>query len=175
MSYNLNETEFNATLEKSGRAVLFKKIPSDVITPVLAALKIFQHFPKHHFLFESVEKGNHRGRFSVLGCMPDTIWKCVGEKSFRDGVEESGNVLDNFRRLIEESQINWDELTHGLSALPSMASGIFGYMGYDMIRLMEKIKDRNLPDEIKIPDSIFIRPQIVVVFDSLLFNAIFHF
>ncbi len=167
MSYNLSEADFDSALEKSGRTVLFKKIPADVITPVLAALKIFQHFSEHHFLFESVEKGSHRGRFSVLGCMPDLIWRCVGEKSFRDDREEKGRVLDNFRSLIQESQINWDDLTHGLSALPAMASGIFGYMNYDMIRLMEKISDHNLPDEIKIPDSIFIRPQIIVVFDSL--------
>ncbi|MBU6140270.1 MAG: anthranilate synthase component I [Proteobacteria bacterium] len=167
MSYNLSEAEFDSALEKSGRTVLFKKIPADVITPVLASLKIFQHFPEHHFLFESVEKGSHKGRFSVLGCMPDLIWRCVGEKSFRDDREENGQALDNFRNLVKESQINWDDLTHGLSALPAMASGIFGYMSYDMIRLMEKISNHNLPDEIKIPDSIFIRPQIIVVFDSL--------
>lgn len=167
MSYNLNEAEFDSALEKQGRTVLFKKIPADVITPVLASLKIFQHFDTHHFLFESAEHGDHKGRFSVLGCMPDLIWRCNGEKSFRDDVEEDGNPLDNLRKLIKDSEVNWDDLTHGLSSLPMMSAGIFGYMGYDMIRLMEKIPDNNLPDDIKIPDSIFIRPQIIVVFDSL--------
>ena len=167
MSYNLDEAEFNSAFENSGRTVLFKKIPADIITPVLALMKISQHFSNHHFLFESVEKGNHKGRFSMLGCLPDLIWRCVGEKSFRNDREEIGPPLNNLRHLIQESQINWDDMTHGLSSLPMMCSGIFGYMSYDMIRLMEKISDRNLPDEIKIPDSIFIRPQIIVVFDSL--------
>ena len=101
MSYNLNEVEFDSVLKKSGRTLLFKKIPADIITPVLALMKISQHFPKHHFLFESVEKGSHKGRFSGLGCMPDLIWRCVGEKSFRDDREEADSPLNNFRRLIK--------------------------------------------------------------------------
>jgi len=167
MSFNLNETEFDSAIKKYGKTVLFKKIPADTITPVLASLKIFQHFPTHHFLFESAEHGNHRSRFSVLGCMPDLVWECVGNKSFRDKKEENGGALENLRKLIKESQIDWSDINYGLSQLPMMASGIFGYMAYDMVRLMEKIPNHNLVDEIKIPDSIFIRPQIIVVFDSL--------
>ncbi len=71
------------------------------------------------------------------------------------------------RGLIKKSKIDWSGLNYGANALPAMCSGIFGYMNYDMARLMEKIPDRNLPDEIKIPDSIFIRPQIIIVFDNL--------
>ena len=167
VGYNLNETEFNNALQKHGRTVLFKKIPTDTITPVLAALKIFDAFPQNHFLLESAEHGSHKGRFSVLGCMPDLIWKCVENKSFLNQQAQDGNALDNLRTLIEESRIDWTELNYGLAKLPMMCSGIFGYMTYDMVRLMEKIPDRELADEIKIPDSTFIRPQIVIVFDSL--------
>ncbi|MBM3580152.1 MAG: hypothetical protein FJX34_05210, partial [Alphaproteobacteria bacterium] len=98
MTYNLNEDEFNCALQQQGRTVLFKKIPADTITPVLAALKIFPHFPDHHFLFESAEHGDHKGRFSVLGCMPDVVWR-----SNEVGGDEK--ILDDLRRFISESQI----------------------------------------------------------------------
>lgn len=176
MSYNFSKKEFDLAIKKSGSSVLFKKIPADVITPVLAQLKITKHFPNHHFLFESAENGNNKGRFSVLGFMPDLAWKCTNEKSFINSdfeknpkkfSEEKGHPLNNLRQLIKKSKIDWNSLNYGATRLPSICSGIFGYMAYDMIRLMEKIPNRNLPDEIKIPDSIFIRPQIIVVFDNL--------
>lgn len=176
MSFNFSKEQFDAALKKSGGTVLFKKISTDAITPVLASRKIVNKFPHHHFLLESAENGNNKGRFSVLGFMPDLVWKSVGEKSFINEdfpknpekfLEEKGEVLKNLRALINKSKIDWSGLNYGSNDLPSMCAGIFGYMGYDMVRLMEKIPNRNLPDEIKIPDSIFIRPQIIVVFDNL--------
>lgn len=176
MTFNFSEKEFNSALKKNGSTVLFKKISTDRITPVLAALKISEKFPTHHFLLESVENGQNRGRFSVFGFMPDLTWKCVGEKSFinEDFAADSkkfspqkGHPIKNLRDLIEKTHIKWEGLNYNAQHLPSMCSGIFGYMGYDMIRLMEKIPNHKLKDEIKIPDSVFIRPQIVIVFDSL--------
>ncbi len=174
MNFNFSKEEFEKALEK-GSSLLFKKITTDRITPVLASLKIFDKFPNHHFLFESAEKGNNKGRFSVIGFMPDLIWKSKGEESFinddfvnnpQNFKTEKGNVLDNFRNLVKKSQIDWSLLAYGSAALPSVCSGVFGFMSYDMVRLMEKIPNRNLPDEINIPESIFIRPQIVIIFDN---------
>ncbi len=180
MSFNFSQEQFEEALEKNGSTVLFKKISADTITPVLAFLKISGNFPSNCFLFESAENGNNKGRFSVLGFMPDLIWKCVGKQSFintnfdknpENFLPENNlsdeDVLQNLRRLIKNSAIDWSLLNYGSSQLPSVCSGIFGYLGYDMIRLMEKIPNHNLPDETKIADSIFIRPQIIVVFDNL--------
>jgi len=176
MTLNFSQDEFEKALDNSGSALLFKKIPADVVTPVLALLKIAKHFPNHHFLFESAEKGNNKGRFSVIGFMPDLVWKCEGEKSFINSdfeknptqfLPQNGDVLENLRQLIKDSQINWSQLNHGAEALPGICGGVFGYMSYDMSRLMEKLPNRNLPDEIQIPDSIFMRPQIIIVFDNL--------
>jgi anthranilate synthase component 1 len=180
MNYNFSKDEFEKNLKKSGKTVLFKKIPTDTITPVLAAIKVSQHFSNYYFLLESAENGNNKGRFSVLGFMPDLVWKCSGNESFINSdfaknphkfAKEKGVALENLRRLIKNSQIDWSQLNQGQN-LPSMCSGIFGYMGYDMVRLMEKIPNRNLKDELKIPDSIFIRPQIIIVFDNLFDQAI---
>jgi anthranilate synthase component 1 len=102
--------------------------------------------------------------------MPDLIWKCENSVAYinRNAAKNPNNFekiaqdpLNSLRQIISESQIEISE------NLPATSSGIFGYMGYDMVRLMEKLPDRNLQDELKIADSIFIRPQILIVFDSL--------
>ncbi len=174
MNLNLSAKEFDQILKTEGAALLFKKIPSDTITPVLASLKIAAKFPNEHFLFESAEKGNNKGRFSVIGLMPDLAWKCIGKESFINNnfeknrhnfVKQSGDALENFRHLINSAKISDSQLQK--TNLPAICSGIFGYMSYDFVRLLEKIPDRNLYDEIKIPESIFIRPQIIIIFDGL--------
>ncbi|MBU6338751.1 MAG: anthranilate synthase component I [Rickettsiales bacterium] len=177
--YNFNKKEFVEALQNKSSTVLFKKIPADTITPVLASLKIAKYLPEqseYSFLLESAEKGNNKGRFSVIGLMPDLVWKCQSEESFinnnfeqnsQNFIKENGDPITNLRNLIATSKIDWKNLSHASYALPEMCAGVFGYMSYDMVRLMEKIPDNNLPDEIKIPDSIFIRPQILIVFDNL--------
>jgi len=182
MSYNFSKTQF---LQQNdiGKTVLYKKISSDVITPVLAYLKISKHFKNHNFLFESAQNANNKGRFSVIGIKPDLIWKAYAnsnesfinrnfQQNNNDFSQQDGDVLDNLRSLIDESQINWQNLEYINQELPAVCSGIFGYMNYDMVRLMEEIPNRNLRDEIAIPDSIFIRPQILIIFDSLFDNCL---
>ncbi len=155
-------------LLKKQSAVITHEIPCDLTTPVQTLLKIKEHFPDYHFLYESVEKGLNKSRYSVIGLMPDLIFKSSDNEAFIN--RDAGKNIDNFkkidegtidvlRELIKESQIKGD---YGF-----LSSGLFGYMSYDMIRLMEDIKDGNLIDEINIPDSTFIRPQILIIFDSL--------
>lgn len=177
--YNFTSDEFSRTVKKCGATILYKKIPADTITPVLASLKLSQHLPQessYNFLFESAEKGNNKSRFSVIGLMPDLLWKCQENKSYINSdfaknpqifAEENGHPLTNLRHLINSCKIDWSELNYISGQLPAICAGIFGYMAYDMVRLMEKLPDRNLPDELKIPDSIFIRPQILLIFDNL--------
>ncbi|NBV07056.1 MAG: anthranilate synthase component I [Proteobacteria bacterium] len=177
--YNFSKDEFDRALKKSGTTLLYKKIPADTITPVLASLKLAYYLPEetsHSFLFESAEKGNNKGRFSVIGLMPDLVWKCSAEKSFINSdfsknpenfFEQKNSPIENLRTLINSCKFNWDELSYISGQLPAICSGIFGYMGYDMVRLMEKLPSKNLPDDLKIPESIFIRPQILLIFDNL--------
>jgi anthranilate synthase component 1 len=148
-------------------AIISRQISADLLTPVLALIKIKQQFVDHHFLFESVEKANNRGRHSIIGVLPDLIWQCknkVAYISFLDDLSElkpqQQTPIASLRNLIAKSQINHE-------SIPVLSSGIFGYMGYDMVRLMENLPDNNLPDPINIPDSIFIRPQILIIFDAL--------
>src|SRR5204862_2430617 len=68
--------------------------------------------------------------------------------------------LAALRALIAESRIVLPE------KLPPMAAGLFGYLGYDMVRLMEELPPPN-PDAVGIPDAIMIRPTVVIVFDAV--------
>ena len=152
--------------------VVWTSLVSDLETPVSAMLKLARGRP-NSFLLESVEDGASRGRYSFIGLRPDLIWRCFGDKAEinRNAVadpksfapcpvaEESG-AIESLRALVGESRIDVP------ADLPPMASGLVGYMAYDMVRLAEKLPDGN-PDGIGVPDSIFLRPTVMAVFDSL--------
>jgi anthranilate synthase component 1 len=120
------------------------------------------------FLLESVEGGAVRGRYSIIGLDPDVIWRTQNMKAEIDRAPNSGKgftpcseaPLDALRSLIAESRIDLPE------ELPPMAAGVFGYLGYDMVRLMEDLPPPN-PDPIGTPDAILVRPTIVIVFDAV--------
>ncbi len=176
MTYNINQQQFDNILKHNKGLVLFKKIPTDLLTPVLSFKKLSNYFKDNIFLFESVEKGNNKGRFSVIGLDPDMMWKCQDNKALfnqnfnqdqKNFIEQEGEVLQNLRSFINQSQINWDNIEFNNSNLPAICSGVFGYMGYDMVQHMEDLPQQNKIDKIQVPDAVFIRPQIIIVFDSL--------
>jgi anthranilate synthase component 1 len=148
--------------------VLWSQISADLETTVSAYLKLSAGKP-NCFILESVEGGAIRGRYSFIGIEPDLIWRCRGNKAEtnRDAltggafIPESMGALDSLRALIKESQI--DDMPPGL---PPMASSLVGYMGYDMVRLMETLP--NTPeDTLGLPDGMFVRPTVMAVFDSV--------
>jgi anthranilate synthase component 1 len=119
------------------------------------------------FLLESVEGGAVRGRYSILGLEPDLVWRIVSGRAEINRTPRGGDFtpcgeppLAALRTLIAESRIVLPD------TLPPMAAGIFGYLGYDIVRLMEELEAPN-PDPIGIPESILLRPTIVVVFDAV--------
>jgi anthranilate synthase component 1 len=148
--------------------VVWTTLVADLETPVSAFLKIAGGRPMS-FLLESVEGGAVRGRYSIIGLDPDLIWRTVAglaqvnraPRRAGDGFTPCNEApLAALRTLVAESRIALPD------ALPPMAAGIFGYLGYDMVRLMEELPAPN-PDPIGIPDAILVRPTIVVVFDAV--------
>ena len=136
-------------------------ISGDLETPVSAYLKLCSDRP-FCFLLESVEGGATLGRYSVIGFDPDLTWECRRDEAMIN--EKSQNIapLESLRQTIAESRIDIVP-----AELPPMAvSGLFGYLGYDMVRLIEDIPDNN-PDDLKIPDSILIRPRMLAIFDNV--------
>ncbi len=148
--------------------VVWATLVADLETPVSAFLKVSGGRPMS-FLLESVEGGAVRGRYSVIGLNPDLVWRTLDGRAEINRLAESGGEfvpcgeppLQALRSLLEESRMPLP------SSLPPMAAGVFGYLGYDMVRLMEELPAPN-PDAIGLPDAVLMRPTVVIVFDSVL-------
>jgi anthranilate synthase component 1 len=158
-------------LYAAGQPQLVRRVLiGDCETPVAAFLKLDAPARGPSFLLESVEGGATRGRYSMIGLEPDLIWRCergVAEVN-RDPARSSsyttiaGDPLTALRELLAESAIaDADDL-----ALPPMSAGVFGYLGYDMVRLMERLAPRK-DTGLGLPDAILMRPTAMVVFDAV--------
>ncbi len=149
--------------------VVWTRLVSDLETPVSAYLKLSAVAGPMSFLLESVEGGAVRGRYSIIGLEPDLVWRAEGATASintsplakPDAFKpETKPALDSLRDLLAASRIELAE------TLPPMAAGVFGYMGYDTIRLVEHLPNVN-PDALGVPDAILMRPTLIVIFDSV--------
>ena len=152
--------------------LLRQVLVGDCETPVAAFLKLRHATTGPAFLLESVEGGAVRGRYSMIGLEPDLIWRCHrGEASIcRPALGDSfladpRPAFESLRALLDESAIPDGAQPTG-EILPPMAAGVFGYLGYDMVRLMERLPE---PKETGtgVPDAILTRPTLMIVFDSI--------
>jgi anthranilate synthase component 1 len=155
---------------EAGRArIIGTSLVGDLETPVSAYLKLSADRSANTFLLESVEGGAVRGRYSMIGLAPDVIWRCSGGRAEinRRALEDSeafvschDDPASALRALLAESAIPDQE------GLPPMAAGVFGYLGYDMVRIMERLPDAK-PNVLEVPDAILVRPTVMVVFDAV--------
>ncbi len=149
----------------AGRSQLLRITASgDLDTPVSLAQKLSAGRPTS-FLLESVTGGENRGRYSILGTEPDLAWRCSGgraEMMRGDGpwIAEDLPPIESLRRLLNASRMALPQDS------PPMAAGFFGYLGYDMIRFVERLGPIN-PDPLGLPDALLIRPRLVVVMDNV--------
>ena len=147
--------------------VVWTRVIDDLETPVSAYLKIAKGRP-YSFLFESVEGGAWRGRYSIIAMKPDLVWRAFGERAevaegdaiCSNAFRPAGDTLASLRALVEASAIRLPD------GLPPMAAGLFGVIGYDMIRLVEPVGPQKA-DSLGLPDSIMARPSVVAVFDAI--------
>ncbi len=149
--------------------LLSRLLVADLETPVSAFLKLSHGRAGNIFLLESVEGGATRGRYSMIGFDPDVIWRCTGAHAEidRDALSGRGRFepcpgtpLEALRVLLQASAIP------ARAGDPPMAAGVFGYLGYDMVRHMERLAEAK-PDPIGVPDAVMIRPTVMVVFDAV--------
>ena len=119
---------------------------------------------KNSFIFESVEKGKIRGRYTIIGLNPDKTWDI--NKNIITYITEDkkrkikskplnflNNLLNNFNNKIPKE-------------LPNMASMLVGYFSYDVIKYLEKIPNK-CKDDLKIPDVRLTRPRTLIIYDNL--------
>jgi len=159
---------FEKAWAKGRNQIVWARLAADLDTPVSLMMKLGEA-RTDTFMLESVTGGEVRGRYSVVGMKPDLIWQCQGDASrinrqarFDPQAFETlpGAPLDTLRALIAESRVDMPE------GLPPVAVGLFGYLGYDMIRLVEHLPDVN-PDPLGLPDAVLARPSVVAVLDGV--------
>jgi anthranilate synthase component 1 len=159
---------FEQAYQAGAPQLVWTRLIDDLETPVSAYLKI-GHGRPYAFLFESVEGGAFRARYSIITLNPDLVWRCRGDQAeVAEGDDiaagqftpQPGGALDSLRDLVAASRI---ELPAGL---PPPSAGLFGAIGYDMIRLVERLPDVN-PDPLNLPDGVMTRPSIVAIFDAI--------
>jgi anthranilate synthase component 1 len=160
---------FAAAYARGEPSLIATRLIADLETPVSAFLKLSAGRDGNCFLLESVEGGTTRGRYSMIGLDPDTVWRANGGRAEinrqaltdRTAFEAcTEKPLESLRALVRESAIAQDP------TLPPMAAGVFGYLGYDMVREMERLPPAKA-DPIGVPDAMMIRPTIMAVFDSV--------
>lgn len=158
--------DFRPGFEAGRPQLVWSRLVFDLETPVSAYIKLAAE-RKNTFLLESVEGGAVRGRYSIIGLEPDVIFKAAGSDAALARAADLAKfepaakpTLDAVRELLNESLIDVPE------GLPPMAAGVFGYLGYDTVRLMEELPPEK-QSGLQLPDTILVRPQIVVVFDSV--------
>ena len=168
MSVAPDYTAFAVDYDAGKPQVVWTTFVADLETPVSTMLKLAEG-RAHSFLLESVEGGAVRGRYSIIGLKPDLIWRCFGERAEINTkarydldafVPCDSGALNSMRELIRSSRINLPEI------LPPMAAGLVGYLGYDMVRHMERLPEPN-QDSLNLPDAILMRPTIMAIFDSV--------
>ena len=160
---------FAAGYDAGRPQAVWATLAADLDTPVSTYLKLAAGEPCS-FLLESVERGEARGRYSILGIRPDIVWRCFGNRAevargdgsapptdFRPAAEPT---LRSLRALVAESRFTLP------AELPPMAAALVGYAGYDMVRLVERLPDEN-PDRTGLPDGMFVRPTLMAVFDAV--------
>ena len=119
---------------------------------------------KNSFIFESVEKGTIRGRYTIIGLNPDKIWDIN-----KNVITEKFNGK---KKIIKQKPLFFlNNLIHKFNTkvpqgVPSMAAMLVGYFSYDVIRYIENIPD-NCIDDLKIPDVRLSRPKNLIIYDNL--------
>ena len=163
-----------AALSDGSPALVWRRIIADSDTPVGAARRLMVP-GRGDFLLESVEGGEVRGRYSLLGLDPDLVFRASGNEAAinRDWrldreafVPCAGDALAELRALAAACRI--DPLPEGL---PPALACLVGYLGYETIGLVERLP--RAPDSaLALPDMLFVRPTVILVFDGLT-NALY--
>lgn len=157
-----------AAVAEGGNALVWRRIVADTLTPVGAALRLMEP-GRGDFLLESVEGGRSRGRYSLLGLDPDLVFRAQGRSAecnarwrFERGafVGVPGNPLDALRSLVADCRIDVP------AGLPPALACVVGYFAYETAGLVEELPRPAAPG-IGLPDLLFVRPTLLLVFDSL--------
>jgi len=163
-----NWTAAAEALSSGQSSVIWRKLVADTETPVGAAVKLIEE-GRGDFLLESVEGGEVRGRYSLLGLDPDLVFRATGaaaevNRNWREDrggfTPLQGDSLTELRKLVGECRIDVP------AALPPVLACLVGYFGYETYGLVEKLP-RPPENSLALPDMLFVRPALILIFDRL--------
>ncbi len=161
--FNISLGKFKSQYLKKKNQIIYYSIKTDGEKEIENLINNFL-IEKNSFVFESVEKGFIKGRYTIFGRNPDKIWEFNNNncKLFykNKSIKLKGNPKKNIEKIIED--FNFD-IPKGL---PSISSILSGYFSYDIIRYIEKIPN-NTKNDLNIPDSRILRPRNIIIHDNV--------
>ena len=163
MKLNVGLKEFKKTYNQKKNQVLYYKIKSKSSFEIENLINNFLE-DKNSFIFESVEKGKIKGRYTIFGKEPDKIWE-FNQKRVSSIISGKKKIIKGDPKIILSKII--DDFRFNIpSSLPPMCSMIAGYFSYDTIRYIEKIKN-SCKNDLKLPDIRLIRPTTLIIHDNV--------
>jgi len=161
LNRNFNDFKFQHKRDKNQILYTSRKTQND-----REVLNLIDNFlsEKNSFIFESVEKGKIRGRYTIFGKNPDKIWEFNNKNSYLITNKIKKKIKGNPDKIIEKIIEDFKFKTP--IGLPPICSLISGYFSYDSIRYIEKIPNKCI-DDLKLPDVRLLRPRTLVIHDNL--------
>jgi anthranilate synthase component 1 len=167
-SFSSDNVIVNELIASGKPALVWRRTIADTETPVSAALKTMEA-ERGDFILESVEGGETRGRYSLVGLAPDLVFRAYGKIAEINSdwaidrekfIQCPLPALDALRQLADQCRIDVPD------ALPQALACLVGYFGYETVGLVEDLP-RAADSQLSLPDVFFVRPTVVLVFDRL--------
>ncbi|MEA1933854.1 MAG: anthranilate synthase component I [Thermodesulfobacteriota bacterium] len=162
--YQPSLTEFGELAKKAGLIPVSREIIADLDTPLTVFAKVAGN-ESHAFLLESLEGGEKWGRYSFIGLDPIATFESRGERikirRKKEWTNVKGDPIEELKKLLSSFVVCSD-----MDFLPRFFGGAVGFLGYDMVRFMERLPEIN-PVQDEFPDSSFMIPRIVLIYDNL--------
>jgi anthranilate synthase component 1 len=163
MMLNRNFKDFKFRHQRNENQILYTYYKTNNDSEILNLIDNFLK-EKNSFIFESVEKGKIRGRYTIFGKNPDKIWEFNNKNSYLIKNKIKKKIKGSPDKIIEN--IIEDFRFKTPTGLPPICSLISGYFSYDSIRYIEKIPN-NCKDDLKLPDVRLLRPRTLIIHDNL--------
>ena len=160
---NINFLDFKKNHKKKKNQIIYHSINTTGINEIRSLIDNFLN-EKNSFVFESVEKGVIKGRYTIFGKNPDKIWEFNNNNSYLFYKNKKFKIKGNPKKVIEK--IIQDFQFEIPKNLPPISSLISGYFSYDIIRYIEKVSNTCI-DDLKLPDCRILRPKTLVIHDNL--------
>ena len=159
---NRNFNDFKFQHKRNKNQIIYTSVKTKNNREVLNLIDNFLS-EKNSFIFESVEKGKIRGRYTIFGKNPDKIWEFNNKNSYLIKNKIKKKIKGHPEKIIEKIIEDFKFKTP--SRLPPICSLISGYFSYDSIRYVEKIPNK-CKDDLKLPDVRLLRPRTLVIHDN---------